>query len=477
MNCLTENTIVQFVHDGLAAPERAVAELHLDSCADCLRAMAETAKYLFQDGSELVTLPARASSATLAAGDEIARYVVDQPIGSGGMGVVYAAYDPQLDRKVALKLLHHVHGADAASQTRLLHEAQAMARLSHPNVVAVHDAGEHDGRVFVAMELIDGKTLADWLASESRSWRAVVDVFVAAGRGLAAAHVAGLVHRDFKPQNVLIGGDGRARVTDFGLARSYFESALATPASRGSQPLIEAMTQTGSLAGTPAYMAPEQFAQQPANARTDQFSFCVAFYEALYGERPFPGETLVQLAESVTSGTLRGRRRSSAVPEWLHAILVRGLALAPEKRFPSLDTLLEEIHGHLSRPRGRRKWFAAIAVSAVVFTGIIIATAMRRAPTPEPGPAARGPAAAPADLKPDLAAPYPAPALSVATGESGVAYTAASAPPIVVRATPAPAKPSQTVKKRAKPRPQRKPAQSSSSANEDAPLSPWEPQR
>ena len=203
MQCLGENTILQLVQGRMGGEERADYDRHLDECADCRRAVAETAKYIYHDGSKVETLP-RATSTPLVAGDLIGRYVLERELGAGGMGIVYAAFDPQLNRKIALKLLR-AGPEDATQQARLLREAQAMARLSHPNVVAVYDAGEYEGRVFVAMELIVGRTLDRWLGEEPRSLGAVVDVMVAAGRGLAAAHAAGLVHRDFKPANVLIG--------------------------------------------------------------------------------------------------------------------------------------------------------------------------------------------------------------------------------------------------------------------------------
>ncbi|HEY0097284.1 MAG TPA: serine/threonine-protein kinase, partial [Archangium sp.] len=236
----------------------------------------------------------------LGRGTPLDRYVVLDPLGEGGMGMVYAAYDSVLDRKVALKLLPPGDadaGPEATSgsgRARLLREAQAMARLSHPNVVAVYDVHQHEAQVFMAMELVDGQTLLQWEREQPRGWRELLTAFLAAGRGLAAAHAAGLVHRDFKPTNVLVGKDGRVRVTDFGLARPHnapAELGADTPAPdtgpvKGHSLLELNLTQRGAVRGTPAYMAPEQFRGATADVRSDQFSFAVSLWEALHGERP-----------------------------------------------------------------------------------------------------------------------------------------------------------------------------------------------
>jgi serine/threonine protein kinase len=215
-------------------------------------------------------------SAVLARGSSIGRYTVLQMLGAGGMGVVYAAFDPELDRKVAIKLLHVqlAPREGTTGATRLLREAQAMARLSHPNVIAVHDVGTHDGQVFMAMEFVEGQTLGDELGARPRGWRDVVGLYVAAGRGLAAAHRSGLVHRDFKPDNVMIDREGRVRVLDFGLACSRADSPLAKIDATSTSSLDIRLTATGAVMGTPAYMAPEQHMGQAADERCDQFAFC-----------------------------------------------------------------------------------------------------------------------------------------------------------------------------------------------------------
>ncbi|MCP3137017.1 protein kinase [Pyxidicoccus sp. QH1ED-7-1] len=256
--------------------------------------------------------------------------------------MVYAAEDPRLGRRVALKLLRQVRkGAEAEARARLLREAQAMARLSHPNVMPIFELGTADGRDYLAMELVRGATLSGWLRARERPWREVLDLFLAAGAGLAAAHRTGLVHRDFKPANVLVGEDGRARVTDFGLAMWEHPERATRALPEGTE--APGLTRAGAVPGTPAYMSPEQRAGQPVDARSDQYSFCVALHEALHGERP----ALPEAAGLSRERTPRGGKR---LPAHLEAALARGLAPAPEDRFPSMEALLAE----LSRPAPSR---------------------------------------------------------------------------------------------------------------------------
>jgi tetratricopeptide (TPR) repeat protein len=302
----------------------------------------------------------------------IARFVLLEALGSGGMGVVYAAYDPRLDRRVALKLVHHDVAPGRAVEARLIREAQAMARLSHPNVVQIHEVGVWDGRIFIAMELVAGRTLAAWLAAGQRRWLDIVGVFCDAGRGLAAAHAAGIVHRDFKPENVLVGDDGRVRVTDFGLARGLHLGVEVDEAWREPDDPLSALTggprsATGTQAGTPAYMSPEQFLGEAATALSDQFSFCVALHHALHGVAPFPGDDRLELAKSVIAGQRREPARLGC-PRQIHRALVRGLARAPAARFPGMDTLLAAI-----APRPRWQLVApllALSASAAVFAAM-----------------------------------------------------------------------------------------------------------
>jgi len=281
---------------------------------------------------------------------QIGRYTVLRKLGSGGMGVVYAAFDESLDRKVAIKVLRE-HG-DPQDQLRLLREAQALARLSHPNVVAVHDVGTtEDGQVYIAMEFITGVTLRTWLEDHSLPRAEILRVMEQAGRGLAAAHAVGLIHRDFKPDNVMVAGDGRAWVFDFGLARSAGDvdptpaqpspmpSQTPTQSQSGQRP-ISSMTIAGTVLGTPGYMAPEQHDGEVADARTDVFSFCVTLYEALNGERPFAGETYGELAAFVRAGQIRPAPLGVQVPSWLRQIMVRGLSPVPSDRWQNMPQLL-----------------------------------------------------------------------------------------------------------------------------------------
>ncbi len=392
MECPEENVIVDFVRGELGRTERSELESHIDSCEACAAVVAQMAM-IFEDGPAddapvglssdrvEVTLssttegafspvrtgrrPSRESTPLLPQGHKLGRYVVIDRIGSGGMGVVYAAYDPELDRKIALKVLRHGSRGSATDRqeqrTRLLREAQAMAKLSHPNVITVHDVGTVDGNVFLAMEFIDGKTLGAWM-KKRRSWREVVPVFRRAAMGLAAAHDVGLVHRDFKPDNVLLGRDGRVLVTDFGLARPAAgkTGTFATvPSLSSEQVLTASLTQTGALVGTPAYMAPEQLAGERTDALSDQFSFCVAMYEALYGERPFPGRSLPELMNSVSEGRVRPVPREVSVPRWIRKVLLRGLAVEGEDRFESMTALLAALRAD---PWAKWRRVATIAI-------------------------------------------------------------------------------------------------------------------
>ena len=317
---------------------------------------------------------------------QIGRYLVLERLGEGAMGVVFAAYDPKLDRKVALKLLT-ARGSLAARQ-RLEREAQSLAKLAHPNVVAVYDVDVHAGQHFVAMELVAGRTLGAWMdeAMQSglpRPWREVLPVFGPAGRGLAAAHGAGLVHRDFKPENVMLGDDGRVRVMDFGLAQ-HAEIARSDSLPPPLDPLPLDLTQTGAAVGTPAYMAPEQFEGQ-ADERSDQFGFCVALYEALYGQRPFTNVGLAELLEAMDSGVFEPLQVPNSVPAWLRTVVMRGLEVEPAARWPSMDALLEALADDPAQRRQR--WLLGAAVLALVGTAAASAslwTAQQQPPRPDP---------------------------------------------------------------------------------------------
>ena len=364
--------------------------------------------------------------ATQRAAVRIDRFRVLEQLGAGGMGEVFSAYDEHLDRKVAIKLVHpDLHRVNATASQRLLREARVLAQLSHPNVVQVYDAGMHEDRVFIAMEFIRGETLDVWLKRERdansparEAWRDILDVFVQAGRGLLAAHDAGLMHRDFKPANVLVGDDGRVRVVDFGLARleqpsspqgatnrdirasaidtmastmdaSALNLAPATPDEHSDDGArVARMTATGTVQGTPAYMSPEQMDGAAGDSRSDQFSFCVALYEALYGDRPHSGNNLPALRLSIESGEIAAPVRGAGVPRWVRSALIRGISSDPGQRFPSMRALLAELTRDLRRRR--RNWIAAAVVGIGLVAGIGMmwaAAGERRAPCAAAGSA------------------------------------------------------------------------------------------
>jgi tetratricopeptide (TPR) repeat protein/tRNA A-37 threonylcarbamoyl transferase component Bud32 len=365
--CPSENAIAQFVEGRLAGAALASVAEHLDGCDACREVVsASMTSGPADEGDE--------DAADLRRGAAFGRYTILEPLGAGAMGVVYAAYDAELDRRVAIKLLRR-SADEPALESRLAREAKAMAKISHPAVVAVFDVGTLEGRPFVAMELIKGETLGAWRAREARAPREIVALFVQCGRGLAAAHAAGLVHRDFKPDNVLVTEDGRAKVTDFGLARP-----LITPPPEGA-PAEGArvdLTRSGVLVGTPAYMAPEQLFGRAADARADQWSLCVALHEALTGERPFTGSDLEGLRAAVSAGLPEERAR--AVPAPIRKALRRGLARDPEARFARLDELVDILERYAAPRPARLRLLGAVAALAALVTGAAVAAAPRASP-------------------------------------------------------------------------------------------------
>lgn len=326
--CLGDNTLVDLVEGRLACGDERAVEAHLDACPACREFLADLVR---ASGAEVSP-----RSTVLPPGTRVGRYVLAERLGMGGMGLVYAAEDPELSRRVAIKVVRG--GGDPG---RLREEARAMARLQSPHAVAVYDVGDLGGQLFVAMELVHGETLRTW--SAGRPWREVVEAYRCAGRGLAAAHAAGLVHGDFKPDNVLIRArDGQVLVADFGLAHSG---------------------DGGLGSGTPAYMAPELHAGQRGDARADQFAFCVALWEALFGQRPFVGRTAAALRESVQAGTVLVPPRGRA-PRWVRRLLERGLRTDPRARHPSMETLVAAL--------GRDPRRTAARVSTGVLTLLLL---------------------------------------------------------------------------------------------------------
>ncbi|HEY0191910.1 MAG TPA: serine/threonine-protein kinase, partial [Kofleriaceae bacterium] len=329
--CPSDAQVAAFVERTLPAPDRDAVESHVFACETCREALAHVV-------------------ATTGAPRQLGRYRLDRVIGSGGMGVVWQAWDPALERRLAIKLLRpELTGDDGGA--RLVREARALAKLQHPNVVAVHDVGEVDGEVFIATELIDGEPMARW--QHGRPARELLAAYAQAARGLWAANQLGLVHRDVKPNNIFVGHDGRVRIGDFGLATR--RGAQVAPAL-GSEPAgvtgtETTLSSTGRVVGTPAYMPPEQRAGEAVDERADQYSLCVAIAEALTGERPAAGATAAALAASGVDAP------------W--DVIARGLAAAPGDRHADLAPLVAALDG--TPPRARRWWIGvALAAAAVI---------------------------------------------------------------------------------------------------------------
>jgi tRNA A-37 threonylcarbamoyl transferase component Bud32/tetratricopeptide (TPR) repeat protein len=403
VDCPNEQTLTALAEGRLSREEAAAIERHTRTCSRCADRVSAAGR--MGSGGATVTVaqpggaqprprtsgsgePAPAEGPELERGASVGRYTILGVVGRGGMGEVYAAYDPELDRKIALKLLRS-RSADRRVQARLLREPKAIAKLSHANVVVVHDAGTFEDRVFVAMEFVDGQTLKDWLAETRRTRAEILQVFGSAARGLAAAHAAGLVHRDFKPHNVMVSREGGVRVMDFGLAREVGPAPEGDgDVGVGAQPASDAipiasavdltLTRTGELVGTPLYMAPEQFLSARTDARTDQFSFCVALYQALYDAHPFAGASIDILVARVLAGEVQPPPAKHDVPTWLRRVLLRGLSVAPAARWPSMAALIEALEQDPARVR--RRWGAAAGVALlVVVAGTTLVRGPRRA--------------------------------------------------------------------------------------------------
>ena len=400
VECLDANAVQDLMAGALEASARTLAIQHLDSCSDCRGLVSLLAREATRDAAvdtlrdpedrvaliETVAsldpdpLAATASPDLLArariqpqnqVGKQLGRYLLVEQIGAGAMGIVYRAEDPGLGRSVALKLLHQ---PDEELTERLVREARSMAQVNHPNVVAIYDVGVAEGSTYIAMELVTGTSLRQWQAVE-RPLVELIEAYLAAGRGLAAAHAAGIVHRDFKPDNVLVGLDGRVRVTDFGLAAVRSTTELTT-SSLTAPPADLVLTHSGMVLGTPAYMAPEQFSGGNVDPRTDQFNFCVALYEALYGHRPFRGKTFEELGDAVQAGKIRPAPTGSRISRGLHAIVMRGLSVRPGDRFPAMDHLLAELGRDRARP-WRRAAIASAAVAVALGIGLVADFAVR----------------------------------------------------------------------------------------------------
>jgi len=350
-DCLNAEEILGLLGDeGLAPEVESEIHAHLAECEACAALLAASSRTSADVASTL-------ASGQASAGLRLGRYEIEALIGCGAHGAVYRCLDPSLRRPVAVKVerIDPDQAPESAERlrARLLEEARSMARFRHANVVPIFDVGTFEGQVYLVMELMEGGTLRQWLRDHAAGWREVVDRFVLAGRGLAAAHAVGLVHRDFKPENVLIDEAGEVKVSDFGLALETATPAgaltpelpaVAVPAS-SSEP---SSSESRSIAGTPGYMAPEQLGGRPSGPPADQFGFCAALYEALYGELPYPRQV------SSPAGWIMAEPPSGTrVPRWVRRILLRGLALAPEDRYPTLDELLGALTADPSARRRR----------------------------------------------------------------------------------------------------------------------------
>lgn len=398
VGCPGERSLAELVRGRTPDEDKDQLLAHLEACDVCRAAVAEGVRRRDSTGAEAastvvvsVTDPGSRSAAAAPdpfdSGDADRRYEIIEEVGQGGMGIVYAAQDRVLGRRVALKLLRLDVGGrenETMARARMLKEAQALARLNHPNVVTVHDAGVlPSGAVFVAMELVTGTTLRRWLETD-RDWRVTIATFVAAGRGLQAAHAKGIVHRDFKLENVLIDVSGHVLVTDFGLARAFGEPGEDERASaarltvRGAATDLS-ITRSGWVMGTPGYMAPEQHTGAPNDARTDQFAFCVALCEALYGKRPFEGSSPEVLANNVVAGHItQPSPKPGGPPLRVFEILRKGLQPAVEERYSTMEELLERLQEVMAPPRWPRWLVGTVVLGAAA--GLAWSALDRRTP-------------------------------------------------------------------------------------------------
>ena len=396
MACPQEHELVELA-EGRAGDRAIDLRAHIDECDDCRVVLARS----MMRGS----VPVRAGLEPVAG-----RYRLVRPIGKGGMGEVHEAWDLNLERRVAWKMLVP-RGSDRDDAerriARLVRESKSMARLRHPNVVAVHDAGVWQGQAFVVMELVDGETLRAW-CQQPRSWPEIVAMFVAAGRGLQAANARGIVHRDFKPDNVLIGEAAvgpegthaggeylRAQVTDFGLARWLEEGAepITLQSVPAEQPFAGAvdsgsLTQTGTAVGTPAYMAPEQFRGHDVDARADVFAFCVSLYEALCGRRPFAGGSPRAIFDAQRLGANDEPLRAAGVPRWLRDAMLAGLAFDPAARPRDMTAMLRMLRPPAARSQ-KLVTAAGLAVVALAAGGAVWAGARTDDPCRDADPLAQ----------------------------------------------------------------------------------------
>jgi tetratricopeptide (TPR) repeat protein len=407
--CPDADTILAFVGRTLPADAAARVERHIAQCEACRLLVSAAVKETYTPGTVPTSGPFRPP--LLGRGSAVGRYLILDLIGRGGTSDVYAAYDPDLARRLALKLLHTAAGS-AEARARLVREARALGKLSHPNVVQVYDVGEHEGDVFIAMELAVGEHLGAWLRQNPRpSWQEVLAAYLEAARGLSAAHEEGLVHRDVKPSNIVRGADGRVRVVDVGLVGKQAANAAPTlPSveiedvgptlypgdtlpvpSRPPNSSTMALTVEGTVMGTPRYMAPEQFEGSRVGRAADQYGLCLALYEGLYGAFPFeqspdvsPHETMSALVANKKNGPSVAPPLGSPVPTWIHRALVRGLAPRPEDRYGSMVELVTALREDPAAPRRARRQRIGIVAGGAVVLGLAGFVSYARHASPDP---------------------------------------------------------------------------------------------
>jgi serine/threonine-protein kinase len=388
MNCPDGNTIIKFLQGRLAPQEAASLEEHVDQCSTCRRSFAELAHSSLVETARATTQdPAGEPEEQVlpTVGDYVGRFEIIEQLGKGGMGIVFLARDPDLDREVCLKFLRR--NTSSEEESRVLREARSMARLSHPNVVTVYEVGKFNDRLFVVMEYVEGMNLREWLIQNKPNWRMVLDVFTSAAKGLAAAHQAGVVHCDFKPDNVLLAQDKdqvrRVLVGDFGLA--YFQTPdhpkKLEKIQIDNQGLLDTITIAGKLPGTPAYMAPEQIQGQQVDIKSDQFSFCVALFEALYDARPFGGKNLAAIEENILAGRIDYPSRKPALPGWLKEIFIVGLNPDPDQRHASMA----ELANLLSKKLNKNKRLISAAIAFALMLVVLMVVVWLGHPQPCPG--------------------------------------------------------------------------------------------
>ena len=334
--CPAEAIAQAYLARQLDAAQRAQFERHLAGCGLCrgvVRLLGPQIGITSGSGS------ARADDSI---GPTFGRFHIERRAGAGAFGTIWVAHDPEIDRKVALKIL----AADAAPADAAVLEARALGRIVHPNLVTVFEVGEAESRPYLVMEWIDGVDLRRW-SGRRDGWRDILEALLQAGRGLAALHGVGVLHGDFKPANVIVDQAGRVRVVDLGLARF----AALPSADESREDPREEHDEVTRVAGRPAYMAPELWHRHPAHEGSDQFSYCVTLFECLYGVRPFVGDTATELLEAMTNGDVALRRGARRVPGWLRAVIERGLAPVPTARWPSMRALITALERGLSRRR------------------------------------------------------------------------------------------------------------------------------